>query len=115
MNKYHNRKVTVNGITFDSQKEADRYLELMLLQKAGQIDRLKLQPEFTLQDAFTTPDGEKVKAIRYRADFTYRKKMRDGVDTYWVSVVEDVKGYRTKEYQQKRKMMLDMGIRVIEV
>ena len=41
--------------------------------------------------------------------------MRDGVDTYWVSVVEDVKGYRTKEYQQKRKMMLDMGIRVIEV
>lgn len=115
MNKYHNRKVTVNGITFDSQKEADRYLELMLLQKAGQIDRLKLQTEFTLQEAFTTPDGEKVKAIRYRADFTYRKKMRDGADTYWVSVVEDVKGYRTKEYQQKRKMMLDMGIRVIEV
>lgn len=115
MNKYHNRKVTVNGITFDSQKEADRYLELMLLQKAGKIDRLKLQPEFTLQEAFTTPDGEKVKAIRYRADFTYRKKMRDGADTYWVSVVEDVKGYRTKEYQQKRKMMLDMGIRVIEV
>lgn len=115
MNKYHNRKVTVNGITFDSQKEADRYLELMLLLKVGQIDRLKLQPEFTLQEAFTTPDGEKVKAIRYRADFTYRKKMRDGVDTYWVSVVEDVKGYRTKEYQQKRKMMLDMGIRVIEV
>lgn len=115
MNKYHNRKVTVNGITFDSQKEADRYLELMLMQKEGQIDRLKLQPEFTLQEAFTTPDGEKVKAIRYRADFTYRKKMRDGADTYWVSVVEDVKGYRTKEYQQKRKMMLDMGIRVIEV
>lgn len=115
MNKYHNRKVTVNGITFDSQKEADRYLELMLLLKAGEIDRLKLQPEFTLQEAFTTPDGEKVKAIRYRADFTYRKKMRDGADTYWVSVVEDVKGYRTKEYQQKRKMMLDMGIRVIEV
>lgn len=47
MNKYHNRKVTVNGITFDSQKEADRYLELMLLLKAGEIDRLKLQPEFT--------------------------------------------------------------------
>lgn len=115
MNKYHNRKVTVNGITFDSQKEADRYLELMLLLKAGEIDRLKLQPEFTLQEAFTTPEGEKVKAIRYRADFTYRKKMRDGVDIYWVSVVEDVKGYRTKEYQQKRKMMLDMGIRVIEV
>lgn len=115
MNKYHNRKVTVNGITFDSQKEADRYLELMLLLKAGEIDRLKLQPEFTLQEAFTTPEGEKVKAIRYRADFTYRKKMRGGVDTYWVSVVEDVKGYRTKEYQQKRKMMLDMGFRVIEV
>ena len=82
---------------------------------AGEIDRLKLQPEFTLQEAFTTPEGEKVKAIRYRADFRYRKKMRDGVDTYWVSVVEDVKGYRTKEYQQKRKMMLDMGIKVHEI
>lgn len=115
MNKYRNKKTVVNGITFDSQKEADRYLELMLLLKVGEIDRLKLQPEFTLQESFTTPDGEKVKAIRYRADFTYRKKMRDGVDTYWVSVVEDVKGYRTKEYQQKRKMMLDMGIKVHEI
>ena len=85
------------------------------MQKAGQIDRLKLQPEFTLQEAFTTPDGEKVKAIGTGLIFTYRKKMRDGADTYWVSVVEDVKGYRTKEYQQKRKMMLDMGIKVHEI
>lgn len=115
MNKYHNRKVTVNGITFDSQKEADRYLELLLLQKAGEIDRLKLQPEFTLQEAFTTPEGEKVKAIRYRADFAYRKKMRGGVDTYWVSVVEDVKGFRTKDYELKRKWMLGNGIRVVEL
>ena len=115
MNKYHNRKVTVNGITFDSQKEADRYLELMLLQKAGQIDRLKLQPEFTLQEAFTTPLGERVRAIKYRADFFYRRRVKEGPDTRWEPVVEDVKGFRTKDYELKRKWMLGNGIRVVEL
>ena len=55
MNKYGNKKAVRNGITFDSQKEAARYDQLMLRLCAGEIRDLKLQPEFTLQEAFTTP------------------------------------------------------------
>lgn len=68
-NKYRNRKTVRNGISFDSQKEAARYDELMLMQCSGAIKDLKLQPEFTLQEAFKTPLGERVRAVRYRADF----------------------------------------------
>ena len=55
MSKYNSRKNVVNGIPFDSQKEACRFGELLLLLKAGKIKDLKLQPEFTLQEAFKTP------------------------------------------------------------
>ena len=64
-NKYGNKKAVRNGITFDSQKEAARYDQLMLRLCAGEIRDLKLQPEFTLQEAFTTPLGECVRAIKY--------------------------------------------------
>lgn len=73
MNKYGNKKAVRNGITFDSQKEAARYDQLMLRLCAGEIRDLKLQPEFTLQEAFTTPLGERVRAIKYRADFAYER------------------------------------------
>ena len=66
------------------------------------------QPEFTLIEGFVTPEGEKVRAERYRADFSYT---RGGE-----RIVEDVKGHRTKEYLIKRKQMLDKyGISVREV
>lgn len=115
MAKYGNKKTVRNGITFDSQKEAGRYDELMLLLCAGEIKDLKLQPEFTLQEAFTTPQGERVRAIKYRADFSYKRRVREGVDTRWERVVEDVKGFRTKDYELKRKLMLGMGITVTEL
>lgn len=51
MSKYNSRKTVVNGIPFDSQKEAGRFGELLLLLKAGKIKGLKLQPEFTLKGA----------------------------------------------------------------
>lgn len=107
MTKYNNRKTTRNGITFDSAKEAKRYDELMLMLKAGQISNLKLQPEFTLQEAFTTPQGEKIRAVRYRADFMY--------ECCGVINVEDVKGYKTKEYELKRKLMAAKGITILEI
>ena len=115
MAKYGNKKTVRNGITFDSQKEAARYDALMLLLAAGEIRDLKLQPEFTLQEAFTTPDGERVRAVRYRADFSYRRRVKEGVDIRWERVVEDVKGFRTKDYELKRKLMLGMGITVTEL
>lgn len=115
MSKYNSRKTVVNGIPFDSQKEACRFGELLLLLKAGKIKDLKLQPEFTLQEAFKTPQGETVRAIKYRADFSYLRPIKEGVDTRWERVVEDVKGYRTKDYEIKRKLMLGLGVKVVEV
>lgn len=115
MSKYNSRKTVVNGITFDSKKEAGRYQELLLLEQAGEIRGLKLQPEFTLQEAFTTPQGERVRAVKYRADFSYSRPIKEGADTRWEQVVEDVKGVRTKEYQLKRKLLLARGVQVVEV
>lgn len=115
MSKYGNQKTVINGITFDSRKEAARYTELMLLLRAGEIQDLKLQPEFTLQEAFKTSDGEPVRALRYRADFSYRRAVNEGVDTRLETVVEDVKGFKTKEYEVKKKLMAGRGIRVVEL
>lgn len=113
MNKYRNKKTVVNGISFDSKAEAARYQELMLMREAGEIIGLRLQPEFTLQPAFITPEGEVVRAIRYRADFSYRKVNGDGIAG--AVTVEDVKGRRTKDYEIKRKLMEGLGIHVTEV
>lgn len=107
--KYRNKKTEVNGIKFDSKKEAERYSFLLHWLNVGLITNLKLQPEFTLQEAFKTPEGENVKAIRYRADFSYITK--EGKP-----IVEDVKGVKTDVYKMKYKMMLDrFGITVKEV
>lgn len=115
MSKYGNKKTARGNLVFDSQKEAARYDELVLLAQAGEIEDLRLQPEFTIQEAFTMPDGGKVRALRYRADFSYRRKVREGVDIRWETVVEDVKGYRTKEYEMKKKLMAGRGIAIEEV
>ena len=111
--KYGNRKtkrVMPNGKerTFDSEKEAQRYDELTLLLKAGRIQNLRLQQDFTLVEAFVKPSGETVRAERYKADFTY---YRDGI-----FIVEDVKGVRTQTYINKRKAMYEkFGIEVAEL
>ena len=112
MNKYGNKKAVRNGITFDSQKEAVRYDQLMLMLCAGEIRDLKLQPEFTLQEAFTTPLGERVRAIKYRADFAYERPTEPDCTgaVHWLPVVEDVKGFRTKEYDLKKKLMAGRGM-----
>ena len=116
--KYHSRKCTATlpesgrQISFDSEREARRFGELRMLLRCGQIRDLRLQVNFTLQEGYTTADGERVRPIVYRADFTYRERTGDG----WCPVVEDVKGVRTKEYNMKRKMMLEkFGVKIREV
>lgn len=109
----HTERVTASGavLHFDSQKEARRYDHLTLRQQAGEIHDLRLQVDFTLQEAYTDQEGRRVRAIRYRADFTYRE--RDGR-----LVVEDVKSKptRTREYLIKRKLMKERrGIDITEV
>ena len=97
-------------IRFDSKKEARRYDALLVLLADGKITELKIQPEFTLTEAYTTPEGERVRAWRYRADFSYK---RGGV-----LIVEDVKSSatRTRVYINNCKMMREKyGIEVQEV
>lgn len=117
--KYHNQPDERNGIRFDSRKEARRYDELMLMLHAGQIRDLRLQPQFTLQEAYTTPDGKRVRAIRYQADFSYEAQDWDAYSPVcWRLVVEDVKSKATKtrEYQMKKKLLQErFGITVTEV
>ena len=111
MRKYHNQPDHRGEIRFDSRKEARRYDELMLMLKAGQIRNLRLQPQYTLQESYITPEGERVRAIRYVADFAYERPAE--ADRYgyihWVPVVEDVKsrGTKTPQYRMKRKLMLE--------
>lgn len=108
--KYNNKKVTVNGQAFDSKKEANRYKELLLLEKAGAIKDLRMQVKFTLIPAQRDEATGKVveRECSYKADFVYEE---DGK-----TVVEDVKGFRTKEYIIKRKLMMwRYGIRIREV
>ncbi len=123
MAKYGNKKVTLNGITFDSRKEAKRYSELLLLEKAGAITGLELQKPFELipaqyerlsNEELLNPKCRKTKgkclerAVKYKADFSY---LENGVH-----VVEDTKGFKTKDYILKRKLMLWVhGIRIKEV
>ena len=106
-NKYHAVKETVGKLKFDSKKEKMRFDELMLMEQAGEIEGLKLQHDFTLQEAFTTTDGERVRAIRYRADFTY-------YDSAGNWIIEDAKGMKTDIYKLKKKMMAQKGYRIIE-
>lgn len=108
--KYRNQKVTMGDHSFDSKKELNRYLELSMLQKAGEISGLRCQVKYVLLPAQRDAGTGKVveRECAYVADFVYQK----GTET----VVEDTKGFRTKDYILKRKMMLWFhGIRIREV
>lgn len=121
--KYHNKKTTVDGITFDSRREADRYSELKLLLRSGRIRNLQMQVPYELIPAQREPptltergmerQGKVIeRSVVYKADFVYSER----TGQIWRPVVEDAKGVRTKEYIIKRKLMLwRHGIRIREV
>lgn len=100
--KYRNRKTKVDGITFASAREARRYGQLKLMERAGEITDLVLQPKFPLD-----VNGKPV--CRYVADFGYRT--RTGA-----RIVEDAKGFRTKEYAIKAMLFAAIhGFPITEV
>lgn len=106
--KYHNHKVTIDGITFDSKKEAVRWKELVLMQKAGQISDLQRQVKIELIPSQRNAAGALERAVNYIADFVYNK---DGQTVY-----EDTKGFRTADYIIKRKLCLFLkGITITEL
>ena len=100
-NKYHARKTTVCGRTFDSKREAEVYLELLAQKQAGEIVHIGFQPSYTLLAGFKDNTGKNQKPITYTADFlvTYA----DGH-----SEVIEVKGMRTRDYLLRKKMFLHM-------
>lgn len=93
--KYHATKTTVDGITFDSLKEANRYLVLKGMEEDGSIEDLRRQVRYELVPAFDV-DGKHYRPVFYVADFVY---VEDGK-----TVVEDVKGMRTDVYKLKSKL-----------
>lgn len=131
-NKYHNEPTVVNGIRFDSRKEARRYEQLMLAMELGAIKDLRLQVDFTLIESYKDHTGERHRALRYVADFTYIVAAA-GYDRlaalgyedieYWRSlgagamVIEDVKSKATKTrvYINNKKMMAEKGYIIREV
>ena len=118
-NKYRAKKVEIDGEKFDSQKEARRWTQLKLLERAGEISDLRRQVKFVLIPAQREPDrvgkrGGRIKGkllereVAYIADFVY---IENGE-----MIVEDTKGFRTKEYVIKRKLLLWVhGLRIKEV
>lgn len=121
--KYKNKEITLDGIVFDSKREAKRYKELRLLEKVGEIQDLRLQEKFVLIPAqyeflprYSEKTGKRLKDKKvciekecaYKADFVYLQNGR--------LVVEDTKGFRTTDYVIKRKLMLYVhGIRIQEI
>lgn len=122
--KYRNlptERLTESGecIKFDSKKEAARYDFLMLELAAGRIRDLRLQYQILLQPAYTDAvTGERIRAISYLADFRYERQDEAGE---WREVIEDTKGgkngkgTRTAEFNIKKKLLNDKGIRVVIV
>lgn len=99
MSKYNSRKTIVDGITFDSKKEARRYIELKKMEQEGLIKGLQLQVPFELVPSFYIMiDGKKKKRrnMKYIADFVYYENDE--------KVIEDVKGRKTDVYKLKKKL-----------
>lgn len=97
--KYQERKTEIDGITFDSAAEARRYVQLKMLEAAGEIKDIEIQPKWELQPSFKR--GKRtIRAITYRADFRYTEVATGE------SVVEDVKGMETEVFRLKAKMLL---------
>lgn len=95
MSKYNNKKTQVDMYVFDSIAESKRYKELALLEKAGKITELELQPRFLLQESFKK-NGKTYRKIEYVADFKYIENGQ--------VIVEDVKGKETDVFKLKHKL-----------
>ena len=113
--KYGNKKTIIRGLEFASKREAARYVELLAMQRAGEIYGLDCQSSFELIPAQVAPSGRKERRVTYVADFAYYRVSDGQIDL----VVEDVKSPATAKlpaYIIKRKLMLRVhGIEVVEI
>lgn len=110
MRKFRNQPVEIDGHRFDSKKEANRYCELKLLQKAGEISHLELQPVIRLYSGTTPVRGVSGRHLFYKADFRYFDTKKD------ILVIEDSKGFKTDVYKLKKAFVQAMmpGLEILE-
>lgn len=105
--KYHSRKITKDGVTYDSVREYKRWVELALLERAGKISKLQRQVKYELIPSQRVNGKVVERPVTYVADFVYLENGQ--------LVVEDSKGFKTKDYIIKRKLMLSVyGIQIRE-
>jgi hypothetical protein len=107
-NKYNARKTVVDGINFDSKKEAKRWCDLQLLLRAGEIADLERQVTIHLDGRdgpILTPTG---RLMAYKADFRYYDMKLKCI------VIEDVKGFKDKVYPIKKAILAAMGVDIFE-
>jgi hypothetical protein len=111
--KYGNVKVTIDGHTFDSKREALRYQELRVLEAAGKISHLELQPTFKLYCGQTPIKFASGRHATYKADFAYFDYSR----AERLRVVEDVKGFKTDVYKLKKAIVEACypGVKIVEI
>ena len=97
--KYHAEKTIIDGERFDSKREAERWQELRLMEKAGEISNLRRQVKYELIPAFKKPGERTERSVSYIADFVYTENGE--------TIVEDSKGFKTDAYRIKRKLMIE--------
>lgn len=105
--KYHSKKSEYKGVMFDSKKEMNRFIVLERLEQLGEICNLRRQERLSWVEIHKYTNGKEICFKRaYIADFTY---LKNGIKIY-----EDSKGYKTKEYLKKKKILLAFGISILE-
>ena len=102
LHKYHAQAVEIDGHKFPSQHEADRYCELKLLLRAGEIADLKMQVRYILEEGRRLKNGKRLRERSYISDFEYDEGNRH--------IIEDTKGLRTVAYKRKIKEFIDLYV-----
>jgi hypothetical protein len=108
-NKYSAQRVEVDGITFDSKKEARRWGELKLLERAGEIIELRRQVVIPLVGRYAPLLARKGRQMRITVDFGY-VEVASGLTVY-----EDAKGMPTRDYEVRRSVAAAQGVEIVEV
>jgi hypothetical protein len=105
-NKYGAKKTVVGDITFASKKEANRWMELQLLERAGEITNLRRQVKVELMGQHRPLYTRTGRKMKYTADFAY---IENGVE-----VLEETKGYASRDYEVRVAVVRAMGLEVRE-
>jgi hypothetical protein len=101
-NKYGAKKTQVGEITFDSKKEAQRYMELQLLERAGEITNLRRQVKINLIGQYRPMYTRTGRKMRLTVDFAY---VEDNIE-----VLEDAKGMWTRDFEVRYAVAIAMGL-----